>query len=180
MSEPAHAKGRPEVAFTGGSLDVDIVIETAAWETIEGLDSAIIGAARLAYAQGAGAPQRKASVTIALLSDAGVRALNLQFRGLDKPTNVLSFPAADSRPAVLKADRAEPRPLGDLALSHETMAAEACAEGIALVDHIRHLVVHGILHLLGHDHEDDDEADNMEALETLILAQLGVADPYAR
>ena len=101
-----------------------------------------------------------------------MRALNARWRGLDKPTNVLSFPAA--APERL----GETPVLGDVVVAFETMAREADDEGKALADHFRHLVVHGFLHLLGFDHRSDAEAEAMEALERRILARLGVADPY--
>ena len=111
-------------------------------------------------------------VTLLLTDDDTVRDLNARFRGKDHATNVLSFPAAP-QPGL-----PGPQPLGDLALAFGVCAAEAAAQGKTLADHLRHLVVHGVLHLLGHDHEDDAEAEAMEALEREILAGLGVADPY--
>jgi probable rRNA maturation factor len=112
-------------------------------------------------------------VSLCLADDAALRALNLSWRGIDKPTNVLSFPAAPGRPGEAPA-------LGDIALAYETLAREAEDLGVSLADHYRHLLVHGFLHLIGYDHETDAEAERMEALETKILARLGVADPYAR
>ena len=103
-----------------------------------------------------------------------MRALNLRWRGVDKPTNVLSFPAAPP------GRSAEPGTLGDIALAYETLAREAEELGVPLADHYRHLVAHGFLHLIGYDHETDEEAERMEALETRIMARLGAADPYAR
>ena len=101
-----------------------------------------------------------------------MRALNARWRGLDQPTNVLSFPAA--APAGI----AKARLLGDVVLAFETMAREAADEGKPLADHYRHLVAHGFLHLLGFDHDSEADAERMEAIETRILARLGVADPY--
>ena len=115
-----------------------------------------------------------ASVSLCLADDAQLRALNLRWRGIDKPTNVLSFPSAPPGP------RARSAALGDIALAYETLAREADALGVPLADHYRHLVAHGFLHLIGYDHETDQEAERMEALETRILARLGAADPYAR
>ena len=112
------------------------------------------------------------SATILLADDETVRDLNARFRGKDYATNVLSFPAAP-QPGL-----PGPQPLGDLVLGFGVCAAEAAAQGKTLADHLRHLVVHGMLHLLGHDHETDGEAEAMEALERAILAALGVADPY--
>jgi len=112
-------------------------------------------------------------VSLCLADDAALRALNLSWRGIDKPTNVLSFPAALGRPE-------EATTLGDIVLAYETLAREADELGVSLADHYRHLLVHGFLHLIGYDHETDAEAERMEALEAKILARLGVADPYAR
>jgi len=112
-------------------------------------------------------------VSLCLADDSALRALNLSWRGIDKPTNVLSFPAAPGRAG-------EAPTLGDIALAYETLAREAEDLGVSLADHYRHLLVHGFLHLIGYDHETDAEAERMEALETKILARLGVSDPYAR
>ena len=112
-------------------------------------------------------------ICIVLLDDAQIAALNLKWRGKDAPTNVLSFPASPG--PALRASRY----LGDVALAFETIEREAAEEGETFADHLTHLVVHGILHLLGYDHVKEDEARRMEALETRILASIGVADPYA-
>jgi probable rRNA maturation factor len=114
-----------------------------------------------------------AEVSVQLCDDAQIRALNAQWRGVDKPTNVLSFPAAP-------ADKIAAAPmLGDIVVAFETTKREAAEEDKTLPDHFTHLIVHGFLHLLGFDHQTAFEADGMEALETAILAKLGVADPYA-
>jgi probable rRNA maturation factor len=115
-------------------------------------------------------------VGIRLTDDAEQRALNRDYRGQDKPTNVLSFPGDD--PAMPRAP-GQPLLLGDIALALETTVREADELGRTVEAHIAHLVVHGVLHLLGHDHLDDAEALAMEALETRVLAGLGYADPYA-
>jgi probable rRNA maturation factor len=124
-----------------------------------------------------------ADLGLCLADDAALRALNQRWRGVDKPTNVLSFPAAPLLDAVAdrvgRIQRAR-RHLGDIALAYETLAREANELGVPLADHYRHLVAHGFLHLIGYDHETDEEAERMEALETRILARLGAADPYAR
>ncbi|WP_292228792.1 rRNA maturation RNase YbeY [Brevundimonas sp.] len=108
-------------------------------------------------------------VVVLLTDNAAVRDLNARFRDKDKPTNVLSFPAPES---------AAPH-LGDIVLAYSVCADEAVAQKKTLGDHLSHLVVHGVLHLLGRDHEDDAEAEEMEAEEREILAGIGVADPYA-
>lgn len=109
-------------------------------------------------------------MSILLTDNTSIRDLNKRFRGKDLATNVLSFPAPET---------ARPQ-LGDIALAHGVCSAEAEAQGKTLVDHLSHLVVHGVLHLLGHDHEVDAQAEAMEARERIILAGLGVEDPYRR
>ncbi len=108
-------------------------------------------------------------VVVLLADDEAVQDLNKRFRDKDRPTNVLSFPAAES---------AFPH-LGDVVLGLEYCVEEAKAQGKTLKDHLSHLVVHGVLHLLGRDHVEDEEAEQMEAEEREILASLGIADPYA-
>jgi len=108
-------------------------------------------------------------ISVLLASDEVVRELNLRFLGNDKPTNVLSFPATEN----------PEHHLGDIALAFETCAREAAEQGKPLGDHLQHLVAHGVLHLVGYDHQTDAEAEAMEALEREILSGLGVPDPYA-
>lgn len=119
---------------------------------------------------------RAAELSLVLSDDAEVRRLNAEYRGQDKPTNVLSFAALDDDAPLPPEGRVS---LGDVIIAFETTAAEAAGEGKTLTDHLSHLVVHGVLHLLGYDHEDDAQAAEMECLETAVLAALGVADPYA-
>lgn len=139
-------------AWTGALPDVEAVVERAAQ-------------AALGKVEG--------DVVVLLTHDAAVRDLNGRFRDKDKPTNVLSFPA----PELPEHLGAAPH-LGDIVLAYGVCASEAEAQGKTLADHLSHLVVHGVLHLLGRDHEDDAEAEEMEAEEREILAQIGVADPY--
>lgn len=115
------------------------------------------------------------SVNVLFTSDAEVRILNRGFRKIDKPTNVLSFPAAK----VSLPDGGEDH-LGDIALAFETIAREAGEQGKPLLHHVSHLIVHGTLHLLGYDHDSEKAADAMEDRERAILARLGIADPYLR
>lgn len=118
-------------------------------------------------------------VAIRLTDDAEVQALNRAYRGKDKPTNVLSFPMFDEGALAGLAQGPCPEALlGDIVLARETCALEAADKGIAVSAHATHLIVHGVLHLIGFDHISDHDAEEMEALERLILNDLGLADPY--
>lgn len=145
---------------------VEVEVEDPAWSVA--LPDAVdrVRAAAAVALEGAGPPDQ---VAVLLADDAAVAELNARFRGKAGSTNVLSFPAAPS---------AAPH-LGDLALAYGVCAAEAQAQGKRLADHLQHLVAHGVLHLLGFDHESEGEAEEMEALERTLLARLGVGDPYA-
>lgn len=122
---------------------------------------------------------RGAELALVLADDALLHHLNRQYRGVDKPTNVLSFPGGVEAASALAGDGAgAPVILGDVVLAVETVAAEATAQGKAMGDHFSHLVVHGVLHLLGYDHMTAAEAAEMESLEVSVLAGLGIADPY--
>jgi probable rRNA maturation factor len=114
-------------------------------------------------------------ISLVLADDAFIRALNRDHRGKDRATDVLSFPQMDES----GADLGSPALLGDVVVAYETAARDAEAAGVTLADHLSHLIVHGVLHLAGHDHEDDAEAGVMEGLEREALGTLGIADPYA-
>jgi probable rRNA maturation factor len=119
------------------------------------------------------------AASLLFTSDAEVHALNRDWRGKDKPTNVLSFPMLERADLLALSGDGPPEMLGDIALAHETCAREAAEKGVALEHHAAHLIVHGLLHLAGHDHElGEAEAEAMEALEIKALAMLGIADPY--
>jgi probable rRNA maturation factor len=141
-------------------------------------------AERAAAAAGEGEPLLAAErlhVSILFTSDEEVHTLNREWRGRDKPTNVLSFPMLERAALAALAHDGPPVMLGDIALGHETCAREAAEKGVPLADHAAHLIVHGLLHLAGHDHVGSDaEADAMEALEIAILAKLAIPDPYGR
>ncbi|MGE0767267.1 MAG: rRNA maturation RNase YbeY [Hyphomicrobiaceae bacterium] len=159
-------------------LSLEVLVEAGEWPDPATLETMVSDVAAAVQA----APEmddrlhHPASACVAFMTDADVRGLNARFRGQDKPTNVLSFPAQVPPAGVLGPG--EPASLGDIVLAAETVAREARALGIPMEQHVQHLVVHGTLHLLGYDHEADEDADLMEALETRILARLGVPDPY--
>jgi probable rRNA maturation factor len=154
------------------NLSLDISVPSPLWRRLP-LARAIARETIAAAAAESGSPSQ-CDVSLCLADDAALQALNLRWRGLDKPTNVLSFPAA---PPVRLGD---PVMLGDIAIAYETLACEAEGLDVPLVDHYRHLLAHGFLHLMGYDHETDAEAERMEALESRILTRLGAGDPYAR
>jgi probable rRNA maturation factor len=163
---------------------VETVIEDARWERF-GLAELADRAARAALA-GVGLAAGGLQVVVMGCDDARIAALNADFRGKPQPTNVLSWPSEDRAPDLpgsaplppVAGTADDPESLGDIALAWETCAAEAGAQGKPMADHVTHLVVHGVLHLLGYDHIDDADAGVMEALEVRILATLGVSDPY--
>jgi probable rRNA maturation factor len=118
-----------------------------------------------------------AELAVMLTDDSGIRTLNKNWRGQDRPTNVLSFPAL--QPTGPRSADDAPRMLGDIAIAYETTRREADDEQKPFDHHLSHLAVHGFLHLVGYDHENDMQAEAMEALERTILAELGIPDPYA-
>jgi probable rRNA maturation factor len=162
-----------------GPSSTKVEIEASVWHRLladpEGVCRRAVEATLERVAQPA--LRSRAEVGVLLANDAAVQVLNAAHRGQDCPTNVLSFPMLAAPAAVPASDR--PLLLGDLVLAAETIRAEARTEKKPLTDHVLHLVVHGTLHLLGHDHEDDAHAVAMEELERSILAGLGVPDPYA-
>lgn len=122
-------------------------------------------------------PPDRLEISVVLSDDAEVQELNRQYRGQDKPTNVLSFAALDDEDTPIPEEG--PILLGDIILAYETTVKEAQAEEKTVANHLSHLVVHGVLHLLGYDHIEDDEAEEMEGLERTVLAALGIPDPYS-
>jgi probable rRNA maturation factor len=164
---------------------VDTVIEDKRWQGID-LDTLATRACTVALAD-LGLPAQGFSICLMGCDDARIAALNADFRGKPVPTNVLSWPSEErgaeeaggvpSAPDPGPAD--DPTGLGDIAMSWETCAAEAIAAGKPMEDHVSHLIVHGLLHLLGYDHEVDEDAILMETAETRILETLGLANPYA-
>lgn len=158
-----------------GGATIDLAVRDGRWtDALPDVEVRCAAAARAALA-GAESGPAGLEVSLVLADDAFVAELNETWRNRPGPTNVLSFPAAaDTGPAV-----PGPRLLGDVVIAFDTTREEAAGAGKPLADHLAHLVVHGVLHLLGHDHEDPADAAVMEAAETEILARLGVADPYA-
>ena len=158
---------------------VEALVEDARW-TRRGLEAVAERAARAALAAVGRDPELH-EIGLLACDDARIAELNAEFRGKAQPTNVLCWPAfappVPEEPPGLPGEG--PLFLGDLALGYETCAREAEAAGIPLADHAAHLVVHGVLHLLGHDHATDAEAEAMEALETNVLASMGIANPYS-
>ncbi len=152
------------------SLTVDLAVEDPSWTAIPDLQSLVERAVAAALAEAGVAPDDDSELSCLFCDDDAIRALNAQWRGMDKPTNVLSFPTEGPGAEVM---------LGDIALAWGTVVREAEAEHRRIEDHVAHLVIHGTLHLLGEDHEVDAEADAMEALETRAMARLGLPDPYA-
>jgi probable rRNA maturation factor len=164
---PSHQR-RPSPA---AMLGVDVVRHEEAWADAGLSDAALTEAARAAFKAAPPAKPGSYEVTLVLAGDGEMRRLNRTWRGKDASTNVLSFPA--------DGDISEPGFLGDIILAYETVEREAREQGKRLEDHAAHLVVHGLLHLLGFDHADDKQAERMESLERAALATLGIADPYA-
>jgi probable rRNA maturation factor len=169
------ADGGPSRSSGNSSLDIEIVRHSDLWDSIEVSDDALSRAAQAAFAASLAAPEAPCQATLVLTDDDEMRELNRTWRGNDSSTNVLSFPAGEP----FGEAHGEPTPLGDIVLAGETVIEEAKQRGIATADHATHLVVHGMLHLLGFDHERDADAERMEALETKVLAGLGIANPYA-
>jgi len=149
-------------------LQVELIEDDGDWSDLVDART-VVGRAASAAAQAAGRALQPGLVSVALSSDSHVAALNERFRGKAKPTNVLSFPAGAGAPEGH---------LGDIVIARETVEREAHEQGVPVVHHVQHLVVHGILHLLGYNHTTAADAERMEALEIEILSELGVANPY--
>ena len=163
---------------------VETVIEDARWEAL-GL-AALAECAATAALAGAGLAIEGFSVSVMGCDDARIAVLNADFRDKPQPTNVLSWPSEERGAEFVgeapdlpePGDAEDPEQLGDIAIAWETCAREAEEQGKPMTDHVCHLLVHGVLHLLGYDHVEDEDAALMEALEVRILASLGVSDPY--
>jgi probable rRNA maturation factor len=154
----------------------EVLVTANCWQDVPGAE-AVIHRAVAAAAEMADADTGDAELAVMLTDDDGIRTLNQNWRGIDKATNVLSFPALQPTGAVGPDDA--PRMLGDIAIAYQTTRREADEEQKPFDHHLSHLAVHGFLHLIGYDHESDGEPEAMESLEREILAQLGIPDPYA-
>lgn len=153
-------------------ITIDIAVEAREWPSPDALSALSTRALRTAVAHLDQPLMPGAEVSLVFTSDGHVQALNHQWRGLDKPTNVLSFAANEGAGPVTPV-------LGDIIVAYETIAREADEQAKSFDDHLTHLIIHGFLHLLGYDHINDEDAQAMEYLETLMLASLAIADPYA-
>ena len=154
----------------------EVLVVADCWQSQPDAE-AVIHRAIAAAAEFVDAGLGEAELAVMLTNDAGIRTLNSNWRGIDRPTNVLSFPALP--PSGASGPDDAPRMLGDIAIAFETTRREADDEHKLFDHHLSHLAVHGFLHLIGYDHENDADAEAMESLETEILAQLGIPDPYA-
>lgn len=158
------------------SVELDIATEAGDWSSFPDAEQLVSAAAAALVQQPQAAALAGGQASIVLADDAMVQGLNASYRGKDQPTNVLSFPF-EPPPGVVPPEAA--RYLGDIILASETLLREAADLGIPPAHHLQHLVVHGLLHLVGFDHIEAAQAEAMEALETRVLAGLGIADPYA-
>ena len=176
--ESISERNRNSGAMAQSALPMtEVLIVADAWNSEPDADAVIQRAVAVA-AEMADADTADAELAVMLTDDAGIRTLNSNWRGIDKPTNVLSFPALRPPTGVSGADDIPPM-LGDIAIAYQTTRKEADDEEKPFDHHLSHLTVHGFLHLIGYDHEKDDDAEAMEDLEREILAQLGIPDPYA-
>lgn len=160
-------------------LDIQISVEDDGWpdeDALEAMADRILGLAAtfLAQKEQQPFPAEPPELSLVFTDDESIRAINAEWRGQDKPTNVLSFPAFPLEPGGMPGPM-----LGDIVIARETVAREAVDLEKSFDDHLTHLMVHGFLHLFGYDHIETDDAVIMEALETRILAELGLPDPYA-
>jgi len=163
----------PELRSAPVDVDIDVIRDADGWPPEAVLVRICDQAVAAACSQGEVVLADGCELAILFADDERVCDLNSEFRSKDQPTNVLSFPS------IGDGVRGEPTHLGDIVLAYETVAREAEESGKPFDHHLAHLVMHGFLHVLGYDHEDEAEARVMEALETRALASLGIADPYA-
>ena len=154
------------------TVHYDMAINAEGWQNEETLRR-LVDSVLQATLQELGFDKIDSELSLVFTNDADIREINGKWRHIDKPTNVLSFPAFALQPGQEPGEI-----LGDIVIARETVEREAAEEDKSFDDHLSHLVVHGLLHLMGYDHQNDDEAEQMEALERKILASLGISDPY--
>jgi probable rRNA maturation factor len=152
-----------------GKLKIDVLIDSGHWKSVRGVRTLV---RKVVTEAGSTQSTTGAELAIVLTDDSAIRQLNRLWRGVDAPTNVLSFPAA------ARQAEDEPAHLGDIVLAYQTIAREARTEGKPFAHHVAHLAVHGYLHLIGFDHERDTDAEVMEQAERKILRRLSIPDPY--
>jgi probable rRNA maturation factor len=172
---PGHKRSSATMALFALPV-TEVLVVAECWQA-EPDSEAVIHRAITAAAEMVNAGIGEAELAVMLTDDAGIRTLNKNWRGQDKPTNVLSFPALP--PTGPQSPDDPPRMLGDIAIAYQTTRREADDEQKPFDHHLSHLAVHGFLHLLGWDHDNDDDAEEMEILEREILEALGIPDPYA-
>jgi probable rRNA maturation factor len=170
MSGNSNGRGVPAPL----PVEIDLLVEGGDWTPEAELETMVHEAVAAAMAETGAVAEEGTELSVVFSDDAHIRELNAQWRGKDKPTNVLSFPAFPPKRGALL-----PPLLGDIVLAAETVSREAALEHKPVRHHITHLVIHGFLHLLGYDHETGEEAEEMEAVERRALARLAIPDPYA-
>ena len=154
------------------TVHYDMAINADGWQNEETLRQLVDGVLQATLLE-LGFDNIDSELSLVFTNDADIREINAKWRHIDKPTNVLSFPAFALQPGQEPGEI-----LGDIVIARETVAREAAEEHKSFDDHLSHLVVHGLLHLMGYDHQNDEEAEQMETLERKILASLGISDPY--
>ena len=154
------------------TVHYDMAINAEGWQNKESLRR-LVDSVLQATLQELGFDNIDSELSLVFTNDADIREINAKWRHIDKPTNVLSFPAFALQPGQEPGEI-----LGDIVIARETVEREAAEEDKSFDDHLSHLVVHGLLHLMGYDHQNDEEAEQMETLERKILASLGISDPY--
>lgn len=154
------------------TVHYDMAINAEGWQNEESLRR-LVDSVLQATLRELGFDNIDSELSLVFTNDADIREINAKWRHIDKPTNVLSFPAFALQPGQEPGEI-----LGDIVIARETVEREAAEEDKSFDDHLSHLVVHGLLHLMGYDHQNDDEAEQMETLERKILTSLGISDPY--
>lgn len=173
MPRKKSAPSHPAATADPVALSIDIAVEAGGWADERDLETLVKSSAAATFAE-TGYAGGETELSLVFTDDAAIRSLNAGWRDKDKATNVLSFPAFPMKPGA-----SLPPMLGDIVFAFETVEREAELEGKPFDHHLSHLIVHGLLHLMGHDHEDEAEAEAMEGIERRALARLAIADPYA-